>query len=256
MPKAPSTSTNDEVVAGLAKLRRGSRLVLPFAVLAFGAIASMVWIAGRELRDSRARTELAASQLDERQADLVRTTREVEAARDELARTLAKKDEAQQLLNLAEQKIELIEGNAGPGIAPDLAAVLEDLAVADASLTNAGPQTGAGLSPSASIYGTFNVDVFYCENQGSKVQQDAERLVGLRGSAPGRWRVRVLRESVNRGSSYRLSGNEIRYNPTEERVAKLLQAEAQAELGLAFELVPTGYPTPSYVSAFVCAGRR
>jgi hypothetical protein len=157
---------------------------------------------------------------------------------------------------LAEQKIGIIEANAGPGIAPSLAAVLEDLAVADALLTSAAPQMGGGLTPSASIYGTFSVDLFYCENQGSKVQQDAERLVGLGVGAPGRWRVRVLRESVNRGSGYRLSRNEIRYNPTEEAVAKLLQAEAQAQLGLVFELVSTGYPTPSYISAFVCTGSR
>ena len=249
-------STNEEVVAGLAKLKRGSLLAFPLALIAFCAIASMVWFAGRELRDTRAQVELARTQLDERQADLVRTTREVETAKDELARTLARKDEAQKLLNWAEQKIEIIEANAGPGVAPDLAAVLEDLAVADASLTGAGPRTGGGLTPSASIYGTFSIDVFYCENQGSKVQQDAERLVGLRGSAPGRWRVRVLRESVNRGSGYRLSRNEIRYNPTEEAVAKLLQAEAQAQLGLTFELVSTGYPTPSYISAFVCTRSR
>lgn len=125
----------------------------------------------------------------------------------------------------------------------------EDEAVARPKFATPPPPAATG----ATAFGAFNIDFFYCEKKQATSEPLARAALGLRGAADGgRWRVRALPESVNQQPGYGIAASEIRFTPPDETpVAKAL-AQALAGQGVQAALHETAYPTPGYVSVFIC----
>lgn len=116
------------------------------------------------------------------------------------------------------------------------------------------PSAAAGTAPSkgSSAFGAFNIDIFYCEARPA-TEAIARSLLLLRSPRDtGRWRVRALPESINRQPGYGVAANEIRFTPPEERPVAEALSQALAARGITTQLRETSYPTPGYVSVFVC----
>lgn len=114
--------------------------------------------------------------------------------------------------------------------------------------------TGTTQVTAASPFGAFNIDFFYCENTQSSSKVLAEKAVALRDAASkGRWRIRLLPETVNSQPGYNVRGNIVRYNPDEKTVAQALIKVLKDKLQLSVAGMEIAYPTPNYVSVFFCA---
>lgn len=102
-------------------------------------------------------------------------------------------------------------------------------------------------------FGTYNVDLFFCEKKKATSEPLARAALDVKTKGDtGRWRVRALPESINQQPGYGIVTNEVRFTPPEERpVADALVAALSAK-GMKFELHETTYPTPGYVSVFIC----
>jgi hypothetical protein len=101
--------------------------------------------------------------------------------------------------------------------------------------------------------GSFNIDLFYCDAKRATSEPAARSVLGLKAAGDtGRWRVRSLPESINRQPGYGVTTNEIRFTPPEERPVAEALSKALAARGIASQLRETSYPTPGYVSVFIC----
>lgn len=117
--------------------------------------------------------------------------------------------------------------------------------------------TAAAPSPSIASdgWGNWDVDVFWCQNSGESAQKSADAIVAAleKDGAKGRLRARVLPDSINARSGYRISGYAIRRDTGEEERAVALKTVAEQALsGTTFEILPSGSATRWYLSAFVC----
>lgn len=105
----------------------------------------------------------------------------------------------------------------------------------------------------APAFAAYNVDWFYCETRKATSQPIAVAAKQLQPPGDsGRWRVRALPESINQQPGYGITTSEIRFTPPEERPAAEALARALAGQGVAVRLNETAYPTPGYVSVFLC----
>lgn len=108
-------------------------------------------------------------------------------------------------------------------------------------------------TPSGDSLGSYDIDIFYCAAQSTQSEPLANKVLTVRGSQEnGRWRVRLLPDSVNQQPGYRIAQNEIRYNaPAELEPASILQKRLQ-QLGIQTQLKETLQQTRWYVSIFIC----
>ncbi|HEX3233174.1 MAG TPA: hypothetical protein VHR41_03180 [Gemmatimonadales bacterium] len=101
--------------------------------------------------------------------------------------------------------------------------------------------------------GGYNVDFFFCERKRATSEPIARAALNIKGKGDtGRWRVRLLPESINQQPGYGIAGNEIRFTPPDERPAAEALAAALSKSNVQARLRETLYPTPHYISAFVC----
>lgn len=231
-------ATNTEILNSLSKLQRSSKLAIPLGLLAFSAIIAMLYFSAKELQHTRQQIDQARLELKELEAEAAKVVAETQAR-----------------LRAADQKIEeATTSTVTRDLAVRLQTAREDIAVADASLTGSKVQIEAIRNPTktSTRYGAMSIDVFFCESSGQIAKELANRVAELKGDNIGRWRVRPLSATINASSGYQISENEIRYNPDEVEVAKNLMEDAQNRAGITFRLQETTYPTPGYLSAFIC----
>ena len=101
--------------------------------------------------------------------------------------------------------------------------------------------------------GTYNVDFFYCEKKQESSEPLARAALSLKaGTDSGHWRVRALPESINQQPGYAIHTNVIRFTPPEERPVADALAKALSSKGVKVQFQEISYPTPKYVSVFIC----
>ena len=116
------------------------------------------------------------------------------------------------------------------------------------------PMASAAASDTpSSVTDVYNVDIFYCESKRQTSEPLARKAVALKSSGfTGRWRLRILPTSINEGSGYRVSSNQIRFSvPAEQAFANRL-ISALVGIGINVSPVAAETPTPNYVSFFIC----
>ncbi|WP_239287679.1 hypothetical protein [Candidatus Nitrotoga sp. 1052] len=96
--------------------------------------------------------------------------------------------------------------------------------------------------------GQINLDFFYCESQRGTSEPIVKAVCNLKGkSDSGRWRPRLLTESINQQPGYGIVNSEIRFTTPDERgVAKSI-ANALRNKGVDLKYHETAYPTPNYI---------
>lgn len=105
-------------------------------------------------------------------------------------------------------------------------------------------------SSSTSAFADFAVDIFWCETKRATSEPLARALLGKKPrGATGVWRLRLLPESVNRRAGYGITTTTIRFTPPDERAAATALREL---LGTSAVMQEIAYPTPRYVSVFIC----
>ena len=101
--------------------------------------------------------------------------------------------------------------------------------------------------------GAYNVDFFFCERNRASSEPIARDALSLKGAGgTGRWRVRLLPESINQQPGYGVTSNQIRFTPPEERPIADAIVSALARKGVKLERFEISHPTPNYVSVFIC----
>lgn len=116
-----------------------------------------------------------------------------------------------------------------------------------ASMTNANETT----RPTA--IASMDVDVFYCASKQSTSELIAKSIIALKQPGEsGRWRLRLLPESVNQQPGYGITSNEIRYNTPDETDAAKVLAERIANVGHKVSLRESQQLTKWYISVFIC----
>lgn len=117
---------------------------------------------------------------------------------------------------------------------------------------------GTSKAPATKNYrfGAMNVDVFYCADASPKNSDLAKRLLILReGNSSGKWRVRELTSTLNASPGYGLSSDVIRFNADEREIAERLKADIGKSTSVAINLQEISFPTPGYISVFLCGAR-
>jgi hypothetical protein len=110
-------------------------------------------------------------------------------------------------------------------------------------------------TPESSVWGTWDIDVFWCERSGDAAHRNADSLVtALKTSgAKGRVRARLLPDTINATPGYRLDGYAIRRHGDDSGQAAALKDLAQRTIqGSQFEVVMSGQSFRWYLTAFVC----
>lgn len=101
--------------------------------------------------------------------------------------------------------------------------------------------------------GSFNVDIFYCENKKGSSEPVARAAMGLKSvSETGRWRLRALPESINQQPGYQIDSNVVRFNAPEERAVAEALMNAFKTQSVTVQFEESSYPTPGYISVFIC----
>lgn len=101
--------------------------------------------------------------------------------------------------------------------------------------------------------GSMDVDVFYCAQKQASSEPVAKNILALRkADESGRWRLRLLPESVNQQPGYGVVSNEIRYNAPDETPAARSLADRLEQAGYKISLRETQQSTKWYVSIFIC----
>jgi hypothetical protein len=127
----------------------------------------------------------------------------------------------------------------------------EDQAVVQ-SATIAPPNPAPASVKSGEI-GAYNIDIFFCESKRATSEPIARTALELKPAAgKGRWRVRALPESINQQPGYGVVESEIRYTPPDEKPIANSFAKLLSSKDIKFKFRETSYPTPGYISAFVC----
>ncbi|WP_341677341.1 hypothetical protein [Niveibacterium sp. SC-1] len=102
-------------------------------------------------------------------------------------------------------------------------------------------------------FGSYNVDLFFCQKKKASSEPLARAALELKEKgASGRWRVRELPDSINQQPGYGVWNSEVRFTPPDERPVANWLAQAFAAKGVKLGLHETSYPTPGYVSVFIC----
>ncbi|MBC8026480.1 MAG: hypothetical protein H7Y89_10835 [Steroidobacteraceae bacterium] len=113
--------------------------------------------------------------------------------------------------------------------------------------------SGAAAPAPTSVASALSVDFFYCELKRGTSEPIAQAARNAKPSgARGSWRARLLPESINQQPSYQITSSVIRFNPPGEREAAQELAKSLAERNVTARLQETDYPTPGYVSVFIC----
>jgi hypothetical protein len=101
--------------------------------------------------------------------------------------------------------------------------------------------------------GDIDVDVFYCASKIATSEPTAKKILELQQpNEEGRWRLRLLPESINKQSGYGISSNQIRYNPPYETEAAKSLLSRMEQSGYKAELRQSQQSTEWYVSVFIC----
>jgi len=99
----------------------------------------------------------------------------------------------------------------------------------------------------------YNIDFFYCEHKRATSEPVTHSAMQLKSKGySGLWRVRELSAATNRHSGYQITKNEIRYTPPSETAIATAISQDLAQQGVSITLRPTSYPTPQYISVFIC----
>lgn len=231
-----------ELLARINGLERSSRVAIPFGILAMLAILGSIYFGSVELKRTREEVHLAEGKLAQVRAETEAVINQTQAKLDELNKTLE--------LTLANQK--------SLSYTSDIKSAIEQVERIDASLAAASAKYAAAM-PTTTVtrFGTMNVDIFYCAN-GSSVNGDlARQLLTLReGQSTGNWRVRELSPVVNATEGYSLSKDVIRFNTDEREIAQKLKEDIDKASGHIIGLQEIAYPTPGYISVFLCKSRK
>jgi hypothetical protein len=125
----------------------------------------------------------------------------------------------------------------------------ESLVVQRPSPAPAPVNEAVGRSP----IGSMDVDVFYCATKRATSETIAKSILALKQpSESGRWRLRLLPDSVNQQPGYGVTSNEVRYNPPEETEAARAIAERMNKAGLHSSIRESQQLTKWYLSVFIC----
>lgn len=115
------------------------------------------------------------------------------------------------------------------------------------------PSESVTTTTKKAMLSSYNVDIFFCEEKRVTSELVAKAALNLKSEDDtGRWRVRLLPESINQQPGYGITGNEIRFTPPEERPIAQALATSLSTIGVQIQLRETAYPTPNYVSVFIC----
>ncbi|MGM8227741.1 hypothetical protein ACSV5M_14240 [Cellvibrio sp. ARAG 10.3] len=224
---------NNELLQRIHKLERSSRMAIPFGIIGVLGILAALYFSARALQDARAELAVAEQTLAQIQGDIDLAQSKLDA----LNKTLA---------DLSERGSPL--GNA------DIGTALSQLATIDSSLAVATAKVSQSTyRATGSRYGAMSVDIFYCADAGPKNRALAQDIMALNeGKVAGRWRVRELSAATNATQGYRLTVDTVRFNADEREVAQALQEDAQKITGSEIRLQQIKYPTPGYISLFLC----
>jgi len=126
-----------------------------------------------------------------------------------------------------------------------------------ATLQQAAAPEPAAAPPAtrASPWSDWDVDIFWCERSGDSARASADAIVDAlsQRGAKGRIRARLLPNSINAKSGYRVDGYAIRRDANEAAQADALKELAQRVVPSSqFEIVTSNQATRSYLSAFIC----
>ena len=101
----------------------------------------------------------------------------------------------------------------------------------------------------------IQVRIWTCQDSAPDNGTHARQLLSLRpANATGPRERNNLGVARNSQPNYRLTGNEIRYNPDEEDAADRLQQMIRQATGVEASKVLTFFPSPGSVSVFFCEG--
>ena len=224
---------NNELLQRIHKLERSSHMAIPFGIIGMIGILAALYFSTRALQEAREELAIAEQALSQTQEEIDRA----QARLDALNKTLA----------------EISEKGAPLGNA-EIGSALTQLATIDSSLAVATAKVSQSQYKSMdSRYGAMSIDIFYCVDAGPNNQRLANEIMLLReGNSAGRWRVRELSEAANATKGYRLTTDTIRFNADERTIAQALQEDAQKITGGDIRLQQIKYPTPGYISLFLC----
>lgn len=243
---------NAEVIAALAKLEQSSRRVLPFGLIALLCLGGAIYLAGREL--SALQTRVATADIE-----LHSVIERAQAASESARQAELKIQQSQQELKKLTEEVGARKPAALPAANKASQDLISQLASVDRTLKEANLSARqAQIRPpvSAPRYGLMRVDVFYC-GTGSDANFDrANRVFALReGNSNSRWRVRQLAPELNATPGYSIHNDVIRFNPDEKDIAERLQADIQKRIDRPIAMQQIAYPTPEYISVFLCTDK-
>lgn len=243
-------SNNEEIIKSLAKLERSSKIAFPLGLLAFVAITSMLYVSAQELKNKRLQIAQADKELDNKRAAVKGLEETLKGLKKGCLQGLS--DTQARLLEL-DKKVEEVSATKTPSEQTErLLNVREEIAVADAALMRAKEEVNKHQKASTG-YAIMNIDIFYCEKKQATSQPLAQAILAKKNTNDvGRWRVRFLPESVNQRPGYQISGSEIRFTPPDETTAAKALLNQLSAIGVRASLRETSYPTPGYISAFIC----
>ena len=115
------------------------------------------------------------------------------------------------------------------------------------------PAKAVATANRASVWSNWDFDFFWCEDSGDKGKQEAYEALAIKDSgASGRWRVRMLPNSINAQSGYGISGYQVRINPNERDVGNKLKSSlaSASTSNRDYVIREVKNPTPYYVSVF------
>jgi hypothetical protein len=116
------------------------------------------------------------------------------------------------------------------------------------------PATATAAPVQASLE-QLELRIFVCEGSAADNRTQAEAFRQARPqSSTQRWRRDYLSVADNALQQYRLTRNEVRYNPEEEQAADQLVQLLRESLGVEAAKVLTLFPSPNSVSVFFCNG--
>lgn len=114
------------------------------------------------------------------------------------------------------------------------------------------PVQAKDSTPSSAV-GSMDVDVFYCASKQTTSEPIARSVLTIKQpNESGRWRLRLLPDSVNQQPGYGISSNEIRYNAPDETQAARVLAERLEKTGQKVTLRESQQLTKWYLSIFIC----
>ncbi len=224
---------NNELLQRIHKLERSSHMAIPFGIIGMIGILAALFFSTRALEQAREELAMTEQALSQTQQEIDRA----QAKLDTLNKTLA---------DISEKGAPL--GNA------EIGSALTQLATIDSSLAVATAKVAQSQSRSMdNRYGAMSIDIFYCADADPNNQRLAREIMSLReGNSAGRWRVRELSAAANATKGYGLTTDIIRFNADERTIAQALQEDAQNITGIDIRLQQIKYPTPGYISLFLC----